>query len=282
VAITARWRRAAGRAVLAVSGIERVLRRSPRPATRRTDRIIYHRVRRGQSIRATLITTWRDATRGATNCKIHLPRLTGTGVGASAAARGRVRLRTTLPVSAPDAPPQRGTGLDHIWSCGGARRGDFDCGLTVTLGSAKAGGPEDGPEGGPNGGDGDDDPPEWLAALLAAIGAAGLGAAGSARRRRPTEGGDMKETWDELARKEFAKPEEPISARASDLSKIGAPVAASATVILAVAGGFATDADPEFTVIGAALLVSVAAWGLFFVFATDFRTRAAVSVAGVS
>jgi hypothetical protein len=33
------------------------------------------------------------------------------------------------------------------------------------------------------------------------------------------------DTWDELARSEYGKPDEPISARASDLTKIGAPIA---------------------------------------------------------
>jgi transposase len=89
----------------------------------------------------------------------------------------------------------------------------------------------------------------------------------------------MPETWDELARKEYADPDEPISARASDLTKIGAPVAAFITAVLAAVGGWVADAPSGHTVIAVAIVVAVAVAGLLYVLAADFRSRAAVSVA---
>jgi hypothetical protein len=87
------------------------------------------------------------------------------------------------------------------------------------------------------------------------------------------------ETWDDLARREYAKPEEPVSARASDLTKIGAPVAAFIAAALAAIGGWVADAPRGHTVIAVAAVVAVAVGGLFYVFAADFRSRAAVAVA---
>jgi hypothetical protein len=296
VTVVGSWRRARGRAVLQVSGIDRVLRRSPRRATRRTDRITFPRVRprrRVARVRAGLITNWRAAKQGASRCEVRLPTLIGSGALASAARTGIVRLRTPLEVAS-TIPPQRGTATDHIWACGGARRGDFKCGLTATIGSAVANPvptdvseePEDSedsesdpPKAGEGNGGDEPGPPDWLAALIAAGSALVLGGAGLARTPGSPEPTDTPETWDELARKEYGKPDEPISARASDLSKIGAPVAAFATAILAVSGGWVVDASADIRMIAAAVVVAVAVGGLFYVFANDFRSRAAVSVA---
>lgn len=256
-----------------VSGIERVLRLRPRPATRRTDRITFRRVRprrRVARVVGRFITNWRTAERGSTDCKVDLPRLVGLGASASAADTGIVRLRTPLAVRSATVTPQRGTGRDHIWVCGGGRRSPFDCGLTVSVG------PRAGGTGSVNT---DDDVPEWATALLVALGAAGLGSIGVAAAKHSKEGGDVPDTWEELARKEYAKPDEPISARASDLSKIGAPVAAFITAVLAAVGGWVADAPLGHTVIAVAVVVAVAVGGLFYVFAADFHSRAMVAVA---
>jgi colicin import membrane protein len=87
------------------------------------------------------------------------------------------------------------------------------------------------------------------------------------------------DTWDDRARKEFDKPDEPISARASDLTKIGAPVAAFLTAILAAVGGWVSDAPKAETVIAVAVVSAAAVGGLFYVFAADFKSRAAATVA---
>ena len=89
----------------------------------------------------------------------------------------------------------------------------------------------------------------------------------------------MPESWDDLARQEYAKPDEPISARASDLTKFGAPVAAFITAALAAVGGWVADAPPAERVIGVAIVTAVAVGGLFYVFAADFKSRAAGTVA---
>jgi hypothetical protein len=285
VTITARWRRAGGRAVLAVSGIERVLRRSPRPATRRTDRIIYHRVPRGQPLRAQLITTWREAERGASSCKVHLPRLVGTGQGASAAARGRVMLRTPLPVSTPAESPQRGTGLDHVWTCGGARRGDFDCGQTVAVGSQQTEGDtedEDAEEAGENNEDDDEDggmdtAESIVLAAIAALGAAGIGAAAVTGTKK--EAGQTPDSWEDILREEFAEPEEAVGARAGFITKVGAPTAALLTSLAAGVGGLTADAPAGHRVIAVAIVVAVSVGGVLYAFAVDYRARAAVAVA---
>jgi hypothetical protein len=89
----------------------------------------------------------------------------------------------------------------------------------------------------------------------------------------------MPDSWDELARQEYAAPDQPISARASDLTKIGAPVAAFIVAILASVGGWVSDAPKAESIIAVAIVVAVAVGGLFYVFAADFRSRAAVAVA---
>jgi hypothetical protein len=106
-----------------------------------------------------------------------------------------------------------------------------------------------------------------------------LGGAAAPRLNATRKGAEVPETWDELARKEYAATDEPISARASDLTKLGAPVAAFVTAVLAAVGGWAADAPAGDTVIGVAIVTAVTVGGLLYVFAADFRSRAAVSVA---
>jgi hypothetical protein len=133
------------------------------------------------------------------------------------------------------------------------------------------------PKGVSGGGTGDDSP-DWAIALLAALGALGLGSIGVAAAQRSNEGVDV-ETWDDLARKEYAKPDEPISARASDLTKIGAPVAAFITAVAAGLGGWVADGPAGPRVFAVSIVIAVAVGGLFYVFAADFKSRAAVEVA---
>jgi hypothetical protein len=245
-------------------------------------------MRRGRArVLGRFVTAWLSREGGSTQCEIRLPRLIGLGASASAAERGVVHLRTPLAVEPPSTIPQRGTSTDHVWVCGGGRRGGFDCGLAVTITTPAAEAAEERMEACPEA-DGDakcqtdadgGDVPDWAIALLIALGAAGVGTVGIAATRRSTEGENVADTWDEIARKEYAKPDEPISARASDLSKIGAPVATSITAILAAIGGWVSEAPPEQTVIAVGVVVAVAVGGLLYVFAADFRSRAAVSVA---
>jgi hypothetical protein len=89
----------------------------------------------------------------------------------------------------------------------------------------------------------------------------------------------VSDSWDDRAAEEFDKPDEPISARASDLTKFGAPVAAFIVTVAAAAGGVASDAPPAESVIAVAIVVATAVAGLFYVFAADFRSRAAATVA---
>jgi hypothetical protein len=124
-----------------------------------------------------------------------------------------------------------------------------------------------------------DDPPDWATGLLIALAALGAGGIGVAAAQRGGKEANVAESWEDIARGEYSKPEEPISARASDLTKIGAPVAAFITAVLAAVGGWVSDAPPEQAVIAVAVVVAVAVGGLMFVFATDFRARAAVQVA---
>jgi hypothetical protein len=129
---------------------------------------------------------------------------------------------------------------------------------------------------------GGDDVDDWEKLLLGLLGAAGVGGAGAVASRKQSKKGNDEPSdkpWDEIARQEYAKPDEPISARASDLSKIGAPVAASMAAILAGVGGWISDAPKGETIIAVAIILAVAVGGLFYVFATDFRARSAVAVA---
>jgi hypothetical protein len=290
VTVVASWRRGRGRAMLEVAGIDRVLKTSPRRASRRTDQLAFRRVRRRGGrvrVKVTLITNWRTAKRGSEKCTVRLPRLVGTGDAASAAARGLVRFRTPLHMTSSSDVPQRGTARDFIWTCGGARRGDFDCGVTVAVAAAGKGSSSKAPETKepkdtetPEAGGGDDDDaPDWATALLVALGTLAAGSVAVAATRSSEEGGGVPDTWDALARKEYAKADEPISARASDLTKVGAPIAAFITAVAASVGGWVADAPAGHTVIAVAIVIAVAVGGLFYVFAADFRSRAAVAVA---
>jgi hypothetical protein len=302
VTVVAAWRGHSGEARLEVSGIERVLTLSPRPAARRTDLFTFrqvHVVRGVARVRARLVTDWRHAQNGRRRCEIRLPELVGLGQSASAAQTGIVRLRTAVDVDPPRPTPQRVTATDHIWACGGGRRNSFNCGLRVTVGDAdtvatspkppptdpkmpahkhanrpwhkhsKASRPDD-PE-----------RPKWAGALLAVAVALGAGVAAAGTRTK-RKGLNMPDSWDELARQEYAVPDEPISARASDLTKIGAPVAAFIVAILASVGGWVSDGPAAERVIAVAIVVAVAVGGLFYVFAADFRARASVTVARFS
>jgi hypothetical protein len=147
--------------------------------------------------------------------------------------------------------------------------------LSPAAAEATATPPPDG-DGDGDGGDGDPEDVVPLLGLMAALAAGGIAIGAS---KRPKDGPDVADTWDDRARKEFDRPDEPISARASDLTKIGAPVAAFIVAIAASIGGWVSDADPDVSLIAVAVVVATAVGGLFYVFAADFRSRAAGTVA---
>ncbi len=271
VTIIGSWRGRSGRAVLEVSGIERIVSLTPRPAARRTDRISFRRVRvvRGVArVRAVLVTDWRRAEKGRTGCEVLLPTLVGLGAAASDAQRGLNRLRIGVDIEPPVPTPQRVTATEHIWACGGGRRNSFDCGVRITTGTSPA--DEDEKD--------DDDPPDWAVAVLALVGALGAGGIAAAAAKRSKEVGDVSDSWDKIARDEYAKPHEPIAAQASDLTKFGAPIAGFIVAVAAAFGGWVADAPKGETVIGVSIVIAVAVAGVFYVFAADFRTRGATAV----
>lgn len=281
VTVAATWRRRSGRATLEIDGRKRLVHATPRPFAVRTDRLTFQRVRaRGRlaRVRVRLMTDWLNPSRVGEACEMRLPRLIGQGASASAAARGVVRLRTTASVASTSRTPRRTTATDRVWTCGGASTAAFDCGVraslsvpapTATATPAK-----------PPARDGDDgDPPEGAIPLLALLAALAAGGVAIGASKRSKDGPDVTETWNDRARKEFDKPDETISARASDLTKIGAPVAAFIAAIAASIGGWVSDANPDVSIIAVAVVVATAVGGLFYVFAADFKSRAAGTVA---
>ena len=239
-----------------------------------------------------LITDWLTTSRVGEPCEVRLPRLIGQGASAGAAASGIVRLRTPASVADTSPTPQRTTATDRVWTCGGGKTGAFDCGVRaslsvlapkVTATPTPVKTPDDDDDDDGDDGDGDDgddgNPPEGAIPLLALVAALAAGGIALGASKRSKDGSDVPDTWDDLARKEFEKPEEAISARASDLTKIGAPIAAFITTVAASLGGWASDADPNFSVIAVGVVVATAVGGLFYVFASDFRSRAAGTVA---
>lgn len=272
VTIVGAWKGRSGPAVLEVSGIERVVSLSPRPAARRTDRITFRRVRvvRGVArVQAVLVTDWRHAEKGRSRCEMRLPRLVGLGSFASDAQRGLNRLRMGVEVEPPKPIPQRVTATEHLWACGGGRRTSFDCGVRVAAGFPRAEEKDDS----------ENDPPDWAFAVLAAAGALGVGGIAAAAVKRPKGGTDVSDSWDETAREEYRKPQEPIGAHASQLTSFGAPIAAFIVAVAAAFGGVVADAPPAETVIGVSVVIAAAVAGVFYVFASDFRTRGTVAVA---
>ena len=293
VTVVAKWRRRSGRATLEIDGRKRLIDIAPRPFSVRTDRFTFGRVsarRRAARVRVRLVTDWLTPSEAGKPCEVRLPQLIGQGASASAAARGMVRLRTPASLESATRAPQRTTAADRVWTCGGGQTNAFDCGVRASLvvplvtsqgtdGEKKSTDkPKVGNGGKKEGGNGDD-PPEGAIPLLALV--AGLTAGGIAigATKRSKDGSTVTDTWNERARKEFDAPNEPISARAADLTKFGAPVATVVVTVAASLGGVASDADANFKVIAVAVVVATAVGGLFYVFAADFRSRAAATVA---
>jgi hypothetical protein len=91
-----------------------------------------------------------------------------------------------------------------------------------------------------------------------------------------------KPNWDEIAHDTFDKNEDqPIGANATNLAKFGAPSAAIVAALLSTVLGTAWKVDPSkpAVVIAAAVIVAAVMLGLFYAFASDIRTRGAVTVA---
>ncbi len=88
-------------------------------------------------------------------------------------------------------------------------------------------------------------------------------------------------TWDELAKQALSDAKEPITADATNITKFGAPAAAVVTGVLAVVLGETWELDPTQSevVIAAAVVAAAVVLGIYHAFASDVRTRGAVTVA---
>ena len=182
-------------------------------------------------LEATVVADWR-ARRHAAGCRLTLPALVAPAAADSQAIRGVNRLASAITVTRPSRRPERTTGRERVWTCGADGAGD--CRVGVTLGAIAA-------STGPSRTNGND-----LAGVLALLVLAGLLAGlvtAAARHPRP-RGGVMK-TWEELANEALSDAREPITANATDLTKLGVPATAIATVLLTGLLGIALNLDAE-------------------------------------
>lgn len=90
--------------------------------------------------------------------------------------------------------------------------------------------------------------------------------------------------WQTLAQeilKPEAKPDELVTARASDITKLGAAVTTFVGAVMTslLGANFALSDDKAESIIAAAVVVSSCVIGVLFVYASDFRTRGRVATA---
>jgi hypothetical protein len=92
----------------------------------------------------------------------------------------------------------------------------------------------------------------------------------------------MPDPWDKIGHDVLDKPDnEPIKANPTSIAKYGAPSVALVTAVLAALLGEATNLDPRMpaVVFAAAIIIAAVVLGVYVAFATDIRTRGAVTIA---
>lgn len=91
----------------------------------------------------------------------------------------------------------------------------------------------------------------------------------------------MTDTWGNIAHDALDKPQQPIQASATDITRFGAPIVAVVTAVITGVLGAAWKVDPSepAVVIATAIIVAAVVLGLYFAFASDVRTRGAVTIA---
>ena len=89
------------------------------------------------------------------------------------------------------------------------------------------------------------------------------------------------QTFAEEILKPSVKPDELVTARTSDITKLGAAVTTVVGLVMTSLFGanFAWNGQKVETVVAAALIVSTCIAGVLLVYASDFRTRGRVAVA---
>jgi hypothetical protein len=87
--------------------------------------------------------------------------------------------------------------------------------------------------------------------------------------------------WQDIAWEALKEPEEQISAKPSEITRIGAPVVALAGTLIAAVLGAEFNFDPKQaeTVIAAAIIVSISIAAVVFAYTSDFRTRGRLAAA---
>jgi len=91
----------------------------------------------------------------------------------------------------------------------------------------------------------------------------------------------MATPWEDLAHSALDDGSKPITANATNIAKFGTPAVGIVTALLAALLGSHWNLDPQRSsvVIGAAVVVAAVVLGTYFAFASDIRTRGAVSIA---
>lgn len=88
-------------------------------------------------------------------------------------------------------------------------------------------------------------------------------------------------SWDEIAHDALEKPDQPIQADATEITKYGAPVVAVVTAVITGILGAAWKVNPNEPAVlfGTAIIVAAVVLGIYFAFASDVRTRGRVTIA---
>jgi hypothetical protein len=91
----------------------------------------------------------------------------------------------------------------------------------------------------------------------------------------------MADTWDETAHKALDNANEPIQANVTNIAKYGAPSVAVVTAIITGILGASWKLDPSRPAVlfGTAIIVAAVVLGIYYAFASDVRTRGAVTIA---
>jgi hypothetical protein len=273
VSIVAQWTRTrrSSRPRIQISGLESVVQTFP-PAERPAPDVLRfsraHRLLTRERVQATVAADW-IMERNGQSCTLALPEL-AVGGSQGVELRGVTRVASGVVITKVSRPAERTTLREYVWTCVG-EQGD-GCQVDVTLDASSS-------SDRPPGDEQDDRSATGTLPLLLLAGVVLAGLAAASRNSSQQPGGNM--TWEDLAKQALSDAKEPITAKATNIAKFGAPAAAvvSSVVVVLLGDTWQLDTSRSEVVIAAAVVAAAVMLGVYHAFASDVRTRGAVAVA---